>query len=427
MAWAVVAGDDNIIELMARFVRRMIRSDRGSIALKFAMIAPAVVMLGAGAIDLLAVHNAKTRLQSIADAAALAGAPALSLAADGATARGRAASFVTGMMSEWADAPTYEPTFEVVDVAGQRGLRVLLEGNRPSFFANMFPPGGWDIVGDATASTVSTVPLCVLVSGTRGSKLLNVKDQAKVNAPACMVHSNRDIDVEGGTMTAAAVQAVTSARGFISPSPGTGAAPVADPFVSLDLDLSKKANCTPVELTKPLKVSSGTHRIAPGRHCAGIEASGAARVILDPGEHFFLGGHLIIKEDARLDGLDVVLFFDKESKFEFKDRAVVNLDGRREGPYAGIVMGGTRDNTQDFLISADHVESLLGVIYVPAAKMIVEGRAEVARDSAWTVIVAMSLELKGSPSLFINANYDASDVPVPTGVGPRVGGSRLVN
>ncbi|MBF0665808.1 MAG: hypothetical protein IR159_09765, partial [Brevundimonas sp.] len=120
-------------------------------------------------------------------------------------------------------------------------------------------------------------------------------------------------------------------------------------------------------------------------------------------------------------------FFDQQSKFEFKDQARVNLDGRKSGPYAGIVMGAMRDNKQDFVVSADHVESLLGVIYVPSARLIVEGSSDVARDSAWTVIVAEELQLKGSPSLFINANYDASDVPVPNGVGPRTGGSRLID
>ena len=58
--------------------------------------------------------------------------------------------------------------------------------------------------------------------------------------------------------------------------------------------------------------------------------------------------------------------------------------------------------------------------------MFVEGKDEVARDSAWTVIVARMLQLKGSPSLIINANYAASDVPVPDGVGPRSGGAQLV-
>ena len=105
---------------------------------------------------------------------------------------------------------------------------------------------------------------------------------------------------------------------------------------------------------------------------------------------------------------------------------MVNLTGRKRGQYAGIVMGSTRVNTQDFIISADHVRTLLGVIYVPAARLIVEGYQPVAQDSAWTVIVARSMLMKGSPSLIINANYQGASVPVPEGVGPRANRSRLV-
>ena len=162
-------------------------------------------------------------------------------------------------------------------------------------------------------------------------------------------------------------------------------------------------------------------------HCGGLNISGTATVYLEPGEHWFLGGHLTVSDTARLEGDNVVLFFDTASKFDFLDNALVRLAGRTEGPYAGIVMGSTRDNRQNFTISSDHVESLLGVVYVPSARMVVEGTADVARDSAWTVIVADSLQMNGSPSLHINANYDATNVPVPTGVGPRAGGSRLID
>jgi hypothetical protein len=215
---------------------------------------------------------------------------------------------------------------------------------------------------------------------------------------------------------------------MISPSPSTGAASIDDPFVNLDIDKSNGLAllCTVADLLNRVKVSSGVHTIPPGRHCGGVEASGTARVVLAPGEHFFLKGHLVIKENARLEGTDVVLFFDKASKFDFTDDAMVSLDGRKSGPYAGLVMGSTRNNQQNFVISADNVESLLGVLYVPSARLIVEGDADVARDSAWTVIVAKEVQLKGSPSLFINANYDASNVPVPAGVGPRAGGVRLI-
>lgn len=409
-------------------VRRFLGARDGSIALKFALAGPAVVMLAVGAVDLMAVHTAKSRFQTIADAGALAGARALSLATDGTAARELADAFVRAQMTEWSDAPTYVATYELIDRGGQRAIRVLLEGNRPSFFANMLPPGGWDFVGDATASTVGLVPLCVLTTGETGVKLLNVKDSSRMNAPACMVHSNRDIDVEGGSISAAMVQAVTSARGFISPAANVGAVKIEDPFAGLDLSQAKRLNCTVAELVHGrLIVSSGTHYVPAGQHCGGIIASGTARIVLAAGDHFFIGGHLVIKETARLEGQNVVLFFDKASKFDFTDEAVVNLDGRKDGPYAGIVMGATRDNSQDFIISADHVESLLGVIYVPAARLIVQGDSDVAKDSAWTVIVSKEMEMKGSPSLFINANYSASDVPVPAGVGNRAGGSRLID
>ena len=292
----------------------------------------------------------------------------------------------------------------------------------------MLPPGGWNFNAEAVASSVGLVPLCVLVTGNTGNRLLLVQDSSRMNAPACLIHSNRDILVQGGLIDAASVQAVTTAGGMISPSPSTGAASIEDPFANLDLDRTDGLAilCTVAELLNPVKVSSGVHTVPPGRHCGGIEATGDARVVLSPGEHFFLKGSLVIKEHARLEGDDVVLFFDSASSFDFTDDAMVALDGRKSGPYAGLVMGSTRQNQQNFIISADNVESLLGVIYVPSAKLIVEGDAEVARDSAWTVIVAKEVQLKGSPSLFINANYDASNVPVPAGVGPRAGGVRLI-
>lgn len=410
------------------WARRFGSDSRGSIALKAALILPAVLMMGAGAFDLTQVQASRIRLQDIADSAALAAANDLSLATDGSNAKERARAYVDTHLGEWGDqAPTVESVYEVLDVDGQRAIKVRLNGHRPSFFASLLPPGGWHFAAESTATTMGMVPLCVLVSAGKGDKALNIKDSGQMNAPACLVHSNRDIVVEGGSITAAAAQAVTSASGSINPMAGTGAAPIADPFADLDLSQTGKLLCSVLDLLNPIKVSSGVHYVGEGKHCGGIEASGTARIILRPGDHFFLGGHLTIKESARLEGEDVVLFFDKASKFDFKDQAIVNLDGRKSGPYAGMVMGGTRDNTQDFIISADHVEALLGVIYVPSARLIVEGKADVARDSAWTVIVAKEVQLKGSPSLFINANYDASDVPVPSGVGPRTGGSRLID
>jgi len=403
------------------------------IALKFALAAPAVILLGVGAIDLSNVHSAKGRLQDVADAAALAGAWELGLAIDDTAAIARAESFVEGEMSEWTDAPKVTPKITVEETDTQRIIKVHLDGHRPSFFGNMLPPGGWKFQAEAKATTVGLTPLCVLVSGSSGSKMLNVKDSAEITAPACLVHSNRDIEVEGGRITASATQAVTSATGAIYPAPGTGAEPIDDPFAQLLI--LPPLNCSGgvrgilggVGATLGIDKKSGIIRLPPGIHCGGVKVGGDAQLILEPGEHWFIAGALEVKENATLRGDDVVLMFDLASKFVFDDNAMVTLEGRRSGRFAGIVMAAMRTNTQDFIISSDNVESLLGVIYVPNATLIVDGSDDVARDSAWTVIVAKSVQLKGAPSLIINADYTSSAVPVPEGVGPRPGGSTLVN
>lgn len=407
---------------LSSLARRLSRDERGQVALIFALALPGISLIVAGSIDLMQVNAARERVQDIADAAALAGATELSLAINNDAAVSRADAFIDAHLAEWKRAPTVTSDISVVTQQGQRVLQVRLDAHSPSFFHDLLPPGGWKYNAVSQAVAVGVMPLCVLITGTTKDKVLNVKDSSQLQAPACLVHSNRDILVEGGRIAAAAVQAVTSARGMISPVAGTGAARMDDPFASLPLTQAR--NC--INGTRPIDEKTGPHALQPGVYCGGIKMHGDAVLTLAKGEYWFLGGHLEITENAKLVGQDVVLFFDKDSKFEFKDHARVDLDGRKTGPYAGMVMIAMRDNTADFIITSDNVDRLLGVIYVPNAQMIVEGKDEVARDSAWTVIVARMLQLKGSPSLIINANYAASDVPVPNGVGPRSGGAQLV-
>lgn len=135
-------------------IDRFLRASGGSIPLKFAFVGPAAFLLAIGGLDLLAVNRSQERLQTIADRAAAAGAEALAPATDAGAARLRAAALVAAEMQRWPDAPVYEANYEIVDQAGRRALRVVLHGHRPSFLANMLPPGGWHFVGDASATPV---------------------------------------------------------------------------------------------------------------------------------------------------------------------------------------------------------------------------------------------------------------------------------
>ena len=58
-------------------------------------------------------------------------------------------------------------------------------------------------------------------------------------------------------------------------------------------------------------------------------------------------------------------------------------------------------------------------------RLVVDAKKPVADQSAYTVIVAAQINLYEGPNLVLNANYAATSVPVPKGVGP-VGGRLLL-
>ena len=71
-----------------------------------------------------------------------------------------------------------------------------------------------------------------------------------------------------------------------------------------------------------------------------------------------------------------------------------------------------------FTILSNNAHKLLGTIYLPRGKLLVDTKAKVADLSAYTVIVAKQIEVKGA-NLVVNSDYGGTDVPVPEGVGPN--------
>ena len=412
-------------------VQRLLRETRGSIALKFALAVPAVAMLSVGAIDLAAVTTAQSRLQAIADAAALAAAPTLGLAADDAVALGRAEAFVEAQMSQWVDAPTVEAEYEVIEQDEQRAIQVRLEGHRISFFANMLPPGGWHFEAFATAESVGRTPLCVLGTGMTGP-MIGLVGSSRIMAPDCGVHSNADIivgrtaQIEGRKIQSR----LTAIGGGMTPTPGQQAAEIVDPFSAVSFPSLDSCNGQTGYIV--YEDNGSTSYLDPGIHCLPIIVKNRATLVLKPGDHFFRRSVLLLGR-GRLQGEDVFLFFDDGSSPLFSGMfARVNLIGRKSGPYAGMVMATVGGSSPNIILPGEKVERLLGVVYVRNGFLEVTGNGVAAEDSAWTVIVARQVLLNGTARIRINADYDGSDVPVPNGVGPNAGGmgasgTRLVN
>ena len=377
-------------------------------------------MLTTGAVELAELMSEKSSMQDVADEAALNGAAQmdLSLSAgvlDRTAAAAKEALVKMGRRSDMQVQTAY--------LNAGSAIQVTIHAHRMSFFANMFPPGGFDITVNSVAASEGRVPLCVLAHGDGKKNTIELKSQSQISAPGCFVQSNDDIVVAGGgRLSAFETRAVTSAVGPISPAAKTDAASIPDPF--LNLNLAFPSTCPKKLLPEIYTAINAT--IPAGLHCADIQVLGGARVTLAPGEHYF-AGDLTVNDISELVGDDVVLGFDDKSKFDFTGNAKVSLTGRKSGPLAGFVIYSVRNSKKKFTISSDHVNVLLGTIYIPSTELDVVGTSPVAQSSAWTVIVASGVKLDGNPTLVMNANYAASDVPVPKGVGPTRHNTRLVN
>jgi Flp pilus assembly protein TadG len=406
--------------LLERLVRAL-RDRRGGTAVIFALAAPALALLACGAIDLAGVNADRGAMQDTADSTALAMAKQLSVS----TAAGISARAQTYAVAQLGQIAANDAVAVTATIGANNGsVTVGISGHRNSFFGNMFPPGGWTLNTQATASVMGELPLCVLSTGASGSNNILVQNSSIVTANGCLVQSNQNIAADSGAnLTAGLAQAVGTATGPITPSPQTGAPAIADPFASLPI------SPPPLGLLSCLldvTYDVGVTALPPGTQCGNITVKNGATVTLASGGVYYFTGQLNMQDNSTLIGSNVVLIFDSTASFNFSDSSTIQLSGAQSGNYAGFVIITTRDNTNTFTISSTNAKQLEGAVYIPAATLQVTGtNNSVANQSAWTVVVAQSLKLQGSPNLVINSNYSSSTVPVPGGVGANYSSGKV--
>ena len=388
-------------------------------AVTFAIWVPIAAVLIAGAIDLASVNATHQAIQDAADAAALDAARQLGVA-NGAGLSARTSANVAAQLSGQSNF-TYSVT--TTTGASPPSVTVTINANRTSFFGNLLPPGGWNMTSSSTAVQMSTVPLCVLQTGTVATTEINLAGTTRITAPGCLVHGNSGVQVSGSSqLNAGLVQSSALASGPITPTPQSGAPVITDPFASMNLSPAIPA-CLPV----PQVLAYTTQTLLPGVHCGNLTVSTGATLNLLPGEHYFKTGSLTLQQNAVLTGDDVVLFFDDDADFQFTQTSDIRLRGRRTGQFAGFVLATTRQNNHTFNISSTSAHELLGTVYVPNATLAISGTQNIADQSAWTVIVARNIRTQGSATLVVNSNYSGSTVPVPMGVGPNGSAVRLAH
>jgi hypothetical protein len=399
----------------------------GHVALTTAISLPVALLAVGAAIDYSIYERQRSALQAVADAAAIAGAREVVLSnADARQIEASAAAFVESNMS--LSPARRAEKFELETTLSQdlHTLTVTIRQYWNPTFAHLFAKDVTPIVVDATARLVGSEKICLLALDEQASPAVRLRNYASLTGNGCGVFANSrssgSLQNDGnGTMRASIICTVGGVQGSISgfdPRPVTDCPRTDDPLA--DRAPPSFSGCSHSFLRLTDKVT----KIRPGTYCGGLRIDGSSRILAEPGVYVIKDGPLKVTGRAQLTGTDVGFYLTgKGAVFEMTADTTIDLEGPRSGAMAGLLFYENRSNTagSQHRIESNNAHKLLGTIYLPQGTLLVDANAPVADRSAYTAIIARSLQLEAGPLLQLNSDYDATNVPVPKGlIGGRV-------
>ncbi|MCE1238046.1 MAG: pilus assembly protein [Hyphomicrobiales bacterium] len=406
---------------LARSVHRLFADRRGNTVVVFSIMAGALVFAGGAAVDIASITQKRAQLQAIADGGALAGAKEFRLGnADVSVVGQVAANYANQALGSAGAKATVTPS---VDDAAKT-VTLALASDVDTFVLGMSGVST-RVEVSATAKVVGGAPICVIGLQANANSTVLLDKSSRLQAPNCSIYSNSTSPNGLMAKNKAVIQAafICSSGGKWSPGPGSfNPDPQLDCPVLAD-PLSARAQPTaPGCVQTNLVISGGTTSLNPGSYCGGLTVTAGATVTLNSGVYIFKDGPLLVDGGATLNGANVGLFFSgKGAVLDFEAASTISLTAPKSGDMAGMLVFEDRSSPsgQVHTIYSDNARMLLGTIYLPVNRLHVAANKPVADQSAYTIVVANQFTLSEGPTMVLNTNYDQTNIPVPTGIGPN--------
>jgi len=401
---------------------------RGQIAIVFTIALPALIAAMGMAVDYTAWTGQTRQLQAIADIAATAGAKELHLANSDAGQVKSVAKSIADAQLLLGKSNTSPLTVSTRVINDGQSVEVTISQARNVYFAHMVMNDLGPLSATATARLAGGGRLCVIALDESASGAVDMRQSAQMTATRCSVYSNSTSASGMDVSQSASIEAelICSAGGAdggssnYDPSPTTDCPQLDDPLASRPAP--DYGSCDHDDLV--VKNKSGATNLYPGVYCGGIQIQ-HGDVHFTPGVYVIKDGSFSITANSMVTGENVGFYLTgDDAVFDFGSNSDIDFTAPKEGPLAGILFFEDRNapTLRRHVIKSKKADNLLGTVYLPRGIFVVETNNKVADQSAYTAVIANRVELSKKPNLYLNANYDSTDVPVPNGVGP-VGGN----
>ena len=394
-------------------------SDRsGNTTVIFAGVITALLAAAGTTIEYTRLLNHKSKLQTAADAAAIAGANEMYIAqADGSRVEAVVKSIVDAKFD------SSDVTAETKSDYRNGTVNVTLSETVALAFAGVLGVSESAVAVTAEAKVVGSGRICVIGLESKSAGTISLEHYAVMEASECSVFSNSKnnagLKAKGGSRLYSELTCssggTAGSHGNFKPQPLTDCPPIPDPLASRPPP--SVGACSYNNLT----IEKGVHVLIGGTYCGGLRISGSASVTLKPGIYVMKNGPLDVSGSAQLRGKYSGFYFvGSKATLSFARDTTIDLSAPKTGSLAGLLFFQDQNAKagEKFHITSNNARNLLGTIYLPKGRLYIDADADIARQSAYTAVVAYKIELSEGPVLHLNTDYSGTDIPVPPGVGP---------
>ncbi|MGH9467698.1 MAG: DUF192 domain-containing protein [Terriglobales bacterium] len=369
----------------------------------FVLFLAALLGIAALSTDIGVARVEETHLQTVADAAAVAGAAEIPWGDVTTAAQDAAASNGFSSGSGGETLTVNDPPASGPHTGDGEYVEVIATETLNTYFANVFgitalSPSARAVahLGNGTGCMYALNPAAsgaVLINGAFDIQLqcglyINSTSSSALEINGSGSLSATAIGVAGGAQLSGSVT--------VSPSITEGIVPVSDPLASLPVPSLVGSCASPTLIT-----GSGSVTLNPGVYCTPLTVDGDATVTFKPGTYILDSG-FVINGRPTLVG-DGVTFYNAAGAFTLDGSANSSLSAPTTGPYAGILFFQARTNVLPFTVNGD--QGLFnGTIYAPAANIVDNGGWS---GSEYGILVGATITINGSATF----NADFSSLP----------------
>lgn len=367
-------------------------------------IALPVLLGGVGmVIDTGSFYDLRRRVQSAADAAAVAAAQEVRLQN---AASVESSALYDARQNGFADSATTSVAVHRPPTLGHyKGdtgyVEVIVSAKAPLFFMSALTDREFTVRGRAVAGVAGT-SVCTWTLDETAKHSFNATGTSNVTFTDCGIFVNSN-DAQAArttgsaTVSAPAIDVVGNYTGNgFSPTPRTGASQLGDPFAELPMPSVGSCNYTN-------KKVNGTTTLNPGVYCGGLTINAAAKVTLNPGLYIIRGGGIDISGTASVAG-DGVTFFNTGGGSYLYD--VITINGGASVTLTAPSSGATKgmlffdDRSYSAKVGKKHAlnggssVNLTGAMYFPNTNLHLAG--DFTGDGNRMILAAKNITINGN-------------------------------